>query len=67
LKVLQLLSFPLATVTYFCAENETADQLTERVFQKNYAKKLSGKTAADFMLKVKHSKYYYVPKLIVKL
>jgi phosphatidylinositol-4,5-bisphosphate 3-kinase len=35
-------------------DNETADQLTARVFQKHYAKKptLTGKTAADFILKV---------------
>ena len=42
----------LRSLLTFISENETADQFTARVFQKNYAKKLVDKTGADFMLKV---------------
>lgn len=52
--ILIYVTLPLNSVVKGVAveEGETADQLTERVFQKNYAKKLTGKTSADFMLKV---------------
>ena len=35
-----------------CVDNESADSFIQRVFQKFYAKKLPGKSPADFALKV---------------